>query len=266
MYDPDPVSPIETYRSRAIRGWRWARPVALGRLVVAVALGLMIVPWIDLWAAGLFYDPSGPADGNQFWLGDDPVADALHEAIQLLSRLLAVALLAGLIAAIVRLRPCLGLGVRQWAFLALALALGPGLVANVVFKNGWDRARPKQVEEFGGTARFTPPFVIADQCETNCSFVSGDSSIMFYLHSFAYIVRRRRKTVFFVGLAAGLFGGFLRMAMGAHFLSDVLFSGLFMVAVSAAVHTLLFGPEATRHWWRTHIFGQLPVPSAARPS
>lgn len=71
-------------------------------------------------------------------------------------------------------RPVLGIDPRRAAFVVLALALGPGLVVNAVLKEHVGRARPAQLETFGGEASFSPAWTLSDQCAENCSFVSGD--------------------------------------------------------------------------------------------
>jgi lipid A 4'-phosphatase len=121
---------------------------------------------------------------------------------------------------------------RSVIYLLLALALGPGLVVNVFFKENWGRARPRAIVEFGGTKQFTRAFVLSDQCDNNCSFVSGEASLGFYGLAFIFVARRRRKTIAFASLLAGSLIGFLRMSLGAHFLSDVIFSGVFTFLVS----------------------------------
>ena len=54
-------------------------------------------------------------------------------------------------------------------FIALGLVLGPiigcGLIANFYFKDNWGRARPYQIEEFGGNLIYTPPLIKSDQCK-----------------------------------------------------------------------------------------------------
>ena len=40
-------------------------------------------------------------------------------------------------------------------FLVVTLALGPGVVTNLILKDHWHRPRPIDVTEFGGSFRFT---------------------------------------------------------------------------------------------------------------
>lgn len=227
---------------------RWAL-----RLVLGLAGLLVLVPAIDIAISGLFYVP-----GTDFLWRHSPVAQTLHEGIQIAARVLGLGLLIGTLVVLWRGwrtdRPpvLLGLGRRAWLFLFLALVVGPGLLANTVFKDMWDRARPWMIEEFGGEANFSPPLVISDQCARNCSFVSGDAAFAVYLHSFAYVLRRRaaQRAALAAGLAAGALAGLLRIGMGSHFFSDVVFAAIFMLLASAGLHALMFGRRRTAALWR----------------
>jgi lipid A 4'-phosphatase len=110
------------------------------------------------------------------------------------------------------------------AFLVLAGVLGPGAVVNWGFKDHWQRARPYQVQEFGGTQQFTRAGVITDQCDANCSFVSGHVACGFFFTSLMLIHRRRRVAWLVTGTLAGLGIGFSRMSAMGHWLSDVLWA------------------------------------------
>jgi lipid A 4'-phosphatase len=112
---------------------------------------------------------------------------------------------------------------RRALFLLCALLLGPGLFVNVTLKdNSIGRARPEQTVAFGGEARFTSAFEYSGECEKNCSFTSGHASIGFVLIAAAWAARRRY--YFIAGCILGGLLGVVRIAQGAHFLSDVLFS------------------------------------------
>lgn len=125
------------------------------------------------------------------------------------------------------------------AFIVLAGALGPGLVVNLGFKDTWQRARPYQVQEFGGTQQFTRATVVADQCDSNCSFVSGHVACGFFLASLMLIDRKRRVLWGIVGVLSGLTIGFSRMSDGAHWLSDVLWAGPITLMTSWLVWKVL---------------------------
>ena len=105
----------------------------------------------------------------------------------------------------------------------LALLLGPGVLVNMTFKEYWGRPRPHQVEEFGGSREFRPPVIPCFDCRSGHSFVSGHASMGFILFAVALVYRRRR-WIWIAG-GAGSAIGLARVAMGGHFLSDVVFSG-----------------------------------------
>lgn len=226
-----------------------------GFLFVWFGLALLPVIWpeFDLSAASAFF-----TSGVFAWRGAG-LAEALHELVHPLS----LALAAGLLG-LALWTGWRGQGWRRWAFVLLTLVIGPGLVTNTLLKDNWGRARPVQVEQFGGTARFTPALVPANQCEKNCSFVCGDGAFGFWFHSFAYIAPRRRRVLFWSGLGIGAGYGLLRMGMGAHFFSDVVFAGLVIMAVSALLYRLMFGSRALAICWRDFL-GLMPLSSAACP-
>jgi lipid A 4'-phosphatase len=132
---------------------------------------------------------------------------------------------------------------KRWrlplAFVVLAGALGPGLVVNHGFKDNWQRARPYQVQQFGGTQQFTRAAVMTDQCDNNCSFVSGHVACGFFIASLMLVHRRRQAIWGTLGIASGLTIGFARMADGAHWLSDVLWACPITLFCSWAVWSVL---------------------------
>jgi lipid A 4'-phosphatase len=108
------------------------------------------------------------------------------------------------------------------------------------------RARPDEVTHFGGARTFTPAFVPADQCESNCSFVSGHAAFVFGGFAVALVARRRRATTLLVAVLGGL-AGLGRMLQGAHFLSDIVFAGVFMYAVAWLLHRALYRDALHAH-------------------
>lgn len=225
-------------------------------LAVVLCAFLVLVPGIDLAISGWFYAP-----GSGFAWDGAPLAEAIHELVQIVVRAGGVLLLVAALWTWVAERRLLGLDVRRWTFLALALAIGPGLVANAVLKDHWGRARPRQVEAFGGTAVFTPPLIPAGQCGRNCSFVAGDPTVGFVVHSVAYVVpARRRRRIFWGSMALGGLLGLLRIGMGGHFFSDVVFAAVAILLVSAGLHALLFDRWRTAAAWRDFTRGLIRWP------
>ena len=96
------------------------------------------------------------------------------------------------------------------------------LLVNVLLKNMWGRARPNDVSYFDGFRDFTPWYKISNACESNCSFVSGDSSVGFLLIVFYFITKKN--AYLYLSLILGSILGFIRIAAGGHFFSDIIFS------------------------------------------
>lgn len=248
-----PMAPDKrTSDTSGLAAFRTSRVRRSIRIGLAILIVLVLVPAIDLNVSRLFFDPAAG-----FMWRNQLVPEFLHSAIQITARIIGtVTLLAFLYTAIRTVRSktpgtLLRLGPKCWAFLFLGLVLGPGLVANVVLKDMWNRARPVQVEEFGGRQYYSPPMVFSNQCEKNCSFVAGDAAMGFYLQIVAYVVARRFSgPLLMAGMAAGLEAGLLRIAMGAHFFSDVIYAGVFMTLTIAGLHAAMFGSAQTLVFWR----------------
>lgn len=120
---------------------------------------------------------------------------------------------------------------KRVRFTLIGMIIGPiigcGLIANYYFKDQWGRARPINIEEFGGKKIYTPPFVVSDQCLKNCSWISGEASAAFSFLTGLFLLKKKilLKVCFYFGILV-IFG---RLAMGGHFLSDNLFAAIFMI-------------------------------------
>jgi len=111
------------------------------------------------------------------------------------------------------------------------------LVVNVLLKNMWGRARPNDVLYFDGFHDFNPWYKISDACSSNCSFVSGDSSVGFLLIVFYFITKKN--AYLYLGLILGSLLGFIRIAAGGHFFSDIIFSQI-VVTLTILVSFVLY--------------------------
>ncbi len=197
---------------------------------LALALVLVLLPELDLEFQALFY-----RGGEGFFLKDSLFAVALDELILFLPVPAVPVLIVLLVAGLIRAARPRGIDPRIPAVLLLTLAIGTGVVVNGLFKENWGRARPAQIVEFGGAKRFTPAFVITDQCERNCSFVAGHPSVVFALFAVALMLRRRRRAAIATVAVLGALAGLGRIMQGSHFLSDVIFSGVFTYLVAWAM-------------------------------
>lgn len=128
---------------------------------------------------------------------------------------------------------------RQAVFILLFLALGPGLVVNVL-KDHVGRARPRELIEFEGHHQFTQFWQQGDAGE-NSSFPSGHAAIAFFVMAPWFVLRDRRRTAaagfLVLGLTFGILVGIARILQGGHFVSDVLWSGglLYLIGGSLAI-------------------------------
>ena len=130
---------------------------------------------------------------------------------------------------------------RAPLFLLTSLALGPGLLVNAILKDNWGRARPRHVDIFGGDAPYTSVWQIADNCQRNCSFTSGEASSATWLFALVFLAPKTWRLPMAVsigGLALAL--SLNRVAFGGHFLSDTMLSWLLTIGVVVLVHRLMY--------------------------
>jgi lipid A 4'-phosphatase len=186
-------------------------------LCIGCGIVFYCFPEVDLWVSAKFFD------GEAFYLNQNPWVYGLY---RLFANLHFIAL-GGLIVTTIGSLFVNGYKAKMLrkscSFIFVMLLLGPGLIVNGLLKNhSLGRARPVQVEQFGGHAHFTPAFVYSGQCHTNCSFVSGHAALGFAFMSLFFIFRRPIWLV--SGMSIGILVGLGRIMQGGHFFSDILFS------------------------------------------
>lgn len=207
-------------------------------LLLAIGLSVLFVfdGNIDKGVAAFFYDPQ-----HGFTARHDSFITTLRLSTRLTAVGVGVFLIFGLIRRVILGRRFFGLTRAAIVYLIAVFLLGPALLVNGVLKEESGRARPSQIIEFGGTEHYTPPLTIAHQCTHNCSFVAGEPALgfAFVAFGFAAATRRGRRLGIAIGVGLGSAFGLLRIAQGGHFLSDVFFAGLLMLAVAWLLHRLL---------------------------
>jgi lipid A 4'-phosphatase len=190
---------------------------------VILSLLLTAFPGVDLVVSKIFFH--GSFQQTQWW------QRLLHEGVGWfigVSLLLVVALYAW--NRLAKKNLCRVDGKRV-VYLFLVLIIGAGLIVNVAFKDHFGRARPRDVAEFGGSKVFTPPFVMSNECTTNCSFSSGDGAAGFFSLALALALSRKR-WLFAAALAIGVLVSYARISAGAHFFSDTVVSFFVMLIVA----------------------------------
>jgi membrane-associated PAP2 superfamily phosphatase len=197
-------------------------------------------PELDLAVASYFFDPKRNIYAMRQW-----IILARDSGMWLVAGLVAPAAIAVGLKLLLPHRRMIIPG-RAALFLIATLALGPGLVVNLIAKDYWGRPRPLQVQQMGGTDRFVAWWDPRGQCDSNCSFVSGDVSAGFWTMAPAALAPAPwRPLAYAAAIAFGSAIGVMRMLLGAHFFSDVVFAGLITFAIIWVTYNLLYRWRAT---------------------
>jgi lipid A 4'-phosphatase len=214
-------------------------------LSIAFAVGVIcaVDPQLDLDIAGAFFDPARHLfDVNaQIWV------QHTREGARVLITLIVLPAFLAVIGKLIWPRRRMLIEARAALFLIATLALGPGLLTNVILKDHWGRPRPIDVQQFGGDYRFTSWWDPRGDCPNNCSFIAGEPSGAFWtLAPAALVGPELQPLAYAAALAFGAGVGVLRIAAGAHFFSDVVFAGVFMYLLIWLIHGLIYRWPATR--------------------
>lgn len=228
--------------------WAWARlDRRLNTLVASLAatalltLYFWILPGADLAVTAGFHSL-----GAGFPLSDLPALRWLRKSSSWVLGAIVITTLGALIVT-ARRDGLAGLGRARRAWCVLAgLALGPGLLVNLVLKGYWGRPRPIQTEMFGGDAPYVAPWRITDWCVDNCSFVSGEgASAAWMVAAVALAPEPWRRLLLTPMVTYAVALSMNRVAFGAHFLSDVVLSWSLTAVVMSLLHVLLTAPSFT---------------------
>lgn len=118
----------------------------------------------------------------------------------------------------------------------LSLALGCGLIVNLILKGFSGRPRPRGTDLFGGTLDFVQAGSFAGKCLRNCSFISGEASSAGWLLCLILLLPRRWRLPLGIPLAMiSLLMPTMRVLTGAHYLSDVVLGWLSSLVIFAAM-------------------------------
>jgi lipid A 4'-phosphatase len=255
--NPASLQPSRAPVSGRTRDWRRDLAIFLA-LALAVTVLFAATP-LDIAAARVFYRPN---EVNHWPLATRLPWSVLYRLAPWITASLILAGLAMLTAGVARRRDALR---RHAVFVLLSVVLGPGILINGLFKDHWDRPRPRDVIQLGGTMPYaTAPL----RGEGGASFPCGHCSVGFLYGMGWWIWRRRHPSwaaaSMAVGLGVGTALGLGRMAAGGHFLSDVAWSALIALGMAhllyhyvlripaheAAASVAVGGDEKARRWQR----------------
>ena len=207
----------------------------------AVAILFTVFPAWDLAISSWFYD----AGHRIFPLGGAPWAKTARSLANYIPWLIAAPAFAAIVLKLLFPRGKMFMGARAAMLLALTMALGPGLVVNGLLKEEWGRPRPVHVDDFGGKDSFKPWYDNGGACPSNCSFVSGEGALGFWLTAPASLVPGPLGAVAMAGAVGfALAAGGLRIAFGGHFFTDVVFSGVIVVLIVVLARAWLYDRPA----------------------
>jgi membrane-associated PAP2 superfamily phosphatase len=219
--------------------------VALYLIVAAASAAAAVFaafPQLDLDVAGYFHRPDIKA-AVQSWR---PVLDAVRTCNDTLAVVTVVLALGALALKLIWPRGAMLMPARAALLIVGTFALGPVLLTNGVLKSHWSRPRPGAVIGFGGTQTFMPWWDPRGACDSNCSFVSGEASSAYAMLAPAVALPQPWRTAAIgAALAYGTAIGLIRMALGGHFLSDVIFAGILVALIVWLLNGLLY------RWRRT---------------
>ena len=219
------------------REWLWIT-------TLAVVIGGVFRAWpeLDIAISRAFQHADGSFAGN-----DSAVVMALYWSVPWIGRILG---LGGLAIGLIGLwrRDWIGVRLRHRALsLALVFLVGVSAAVNFGLKEHWGRPRPASTSVLGGTLVFQPVLQPSNQCQRNCSFVSGHAATGYALLAVGLMAAPRlRRRWLAVGAAAGLLLGLARVSQGAHFTSDILFAGLVVWACASGVRHAWLALRARR--------------------
>lgn len=198
----------------------------------------MAFPYVDIYISRMVFD-------HGFYLRQRWWTTFTHESMSAFLCLSMAAVVGLYVWNKLSKRNLCGLDGKRVVYLFLVLIVGAGLIVNVVLKDNFGRARPRDIAEFGGSKLYTPPFIASGECDKNCSFSSGEAAGGFFALVLAWTLSRRRALVI-AGFGLGAFVSFCRIASGAHFFSDAVVSFFVMLIVADVLYYYLVLAETER--------------------
>ncbi len=206
-------------------------------LALFIVLGILAYNFssIDIAVTNLFYNENG------FYLANNTFGIIIYKGAYYVTVFVIILLLIMLLLNVVKKVNPFGLNRKAIIFLITVLALAPGIVVNSILKEHVGRPRPVHIEQYGGDKIFQAPFAVSNQCESNCSFVSGHASFAFTFMVLGLFFRgTKRKIVLSGTFLFGALVGFVRIFQGRHFFFDVVFAFFFTWLIITLVYKFFY--------------------------
>lgn len=205
-------------------------------LFLISSLTFILLPQIDLFVAGLFYD------GKSFVLNGTLFEKFFYYSVKPVILTFVVSTLLIFVYNFFMKKNIFGINAKVMLYVFLFLSIAPGLIVNFTLKENWGRARPAQIVQFGGDKEFTPAFIRSNQ--GGYSFSCGHNAAAFSLVGFALLARKRRRFWIYLTIVYGILVSIARMAAGGHFLSDVITSFFIVWIATHIFYKLIFKEDS----------------------
>ncbi|KQW31146.1 hypothetical protein ASE36_02360 [Rhizobium sp. Root274] len=224
--------------ARAPRGTAAEKPLLFATLITLTLSAVFVaMPGVDLAVSRLFY-----VEGLGFPAGKIEALKTFRAFGQYFPLALIIALVVGLVLKLIYpSRPSL-FPPRFTLYFSSLFLLGPALTVNGILKPLFDRPRPRNVVDFGGTDAFVHAWGLGGHYFDDRSFVSGEAAVVACLIPLAFFVPVVwRRSVFVLLCVYAALTALNRIAFGAHFLSDVLIASGLMAMLAIGLAHLIYG-------------------------
>ncbi len=177
---------------------------------------------IDLKVAGLFFD----SQSGKWFLLKTPLVEFGNRLGPKIAMIFALLAVIGLLISFVN--PKFIKHRAVFLFVFLCYLIGPALIVNGVLKDSWNRPRPREIVNFDGNYKYVKVLVPGSREFKGKSFPSGHASAGFILVLFYFLFKKRSTkcaiAALLIALAFGIYLSIIRLASGAHFISDTLWA------------------------------------------
>jgi lipid A 4'-phosphatase len=215
-------------------------------LLTGLITGIVVAidPAFDLQIASYFYRPDVKATVSALY----PWIETLRDYHVYFTAAFVLVSLGSIVLKLIRPRGPLLVPARASLLILSTFALGPALLTNGILKPHSGRPRPAAVVELGGTQPFVQWWDWRGECDGNCSFVSGEASGAYALLAPAAVVPGPwRIAAIGAAVVYGTAIGLIRVAVGGHFMTDVIFAGVFTALIVWLLHGCMY------RWTRTRL-------------
>jgi lipid A 4'-phosphatase len=215
--------------------------IVLAAVIAAVAVS--VDPALDVQIAAYLQTPGVKAALASFYPWFDTVRDC---NVALSAAFVIVAIGTLLIKLIWPQRRTL-ISARASLLIIATFALAPALLVNGILKPHSGRPRPAAVVDLGGTQPFVQWWDFRGECDGNCSFVSGEASGAYALLAPAVLAPPPWRYVAIGAVVVyGTAIGVMRMMVGGHFATDIVFAGVFTALIVWLLHGCIYRWTCTR--------------------